>query len=77
MRGGRLLALGPLALCLEAVELLLEAADRVGSPGAVALGLVGVVADNEALLGIALADADLLDTQVVTHRAVAAGARER
>src|SRR5262249_43385986 len=41
--------------------------------GLVALGLGRVVADNEAALLVALAEADVLHAQVVAHRLVAAG----
>jgi len=58
-------------------ELSFQARDRVGAQRLIAFGLGGVVADDEASGGFAVADADLLDAQVLADLLVAAGARER
>jgi len=68
----RLLALRLRALLLDPVELGLQPADRVLAGGLVALSLDGVVADDEALGCVPLADANLLDRQVVSDGLVAA-----
>src|SRR5215218_10867402 len=74
---GRLGAVGFRALRVDPVELGLQPADRVVALGAFALGLGGVVADDEALGRVTRADADLLDAEVVAHGLVAALARQR
>ncbi len=77
MRGVGLGAAGLRARGGDPVELGLQARDRVVAVGLVAFGFGGVVADDEALGRVAVADADLLDAQVVADGLVAALARER
>src|SRR5439155_11310780 len=69
--------LGLRALGGDPLELGLQPLDRLVALGALAVGLGGVVADDEALGRVALADADLLDAQVVAHGLIAPLARER
>ena len=59
------LRLGALALLGEAGELGLDPLEPLLAAGAVALGLGRVVADDVADSGVAVADPDLLDAQVV------------
>src|SRR5215210_7156399 len=69
-----------LAQRLDPLELGLDAGELVLALGAVAVGLGGVVADDEALRLAAaglVADRDLLDPEVVADAAVAALAGER
>jgi hypothetical protein len=62
---------------VEAGELGLDPADALPAARLVAFGLGRVVADDEALRGVAVADVDFLDAQGVADLAVAAGARQR
>ena len=61
----------------DPLELGFEPADRLLALRALAFGLGGVVADDEALGRVALPDVDLLDAEVVAHGLVAALARQR
>ena len=70
------LGLGAFALELEASELGLDPGEALLAARAVAFGLSGVVADDEALGGVAVTDADFLDAQVVLDLAIAARARQ-
>ncbi len=71
------LAVLALARELDAGELGLRGARSLLAAGVVAFGLGGVVADDEALGGVAVADADFLDAQVVADGPVAARAGQR
>src|SRR6266536_5891957 len=64
-----------LALRADAGQFRLDPGDRLVAAGLVALGLVGVVADDKPLLGAV--QADLLDPQVVADLLVAALPGER
>ena len=68
---------GALALLGESGELGLDPREPLLAADAVALGLGRVVADDVADGGVAVADPDLLDAQVVADAAVAALAGER
>ena len=52
----------------DPVEFGLQARDGVVAVGLVAFGFGGVVADDEALGRVAVADADLFDAQVLADR---------
>lgn len=66
-----------LAQALDPLELVRDSLKGAFASGAVAPCLLGVVADDQPPSGLALADAHLLDAQVVSDLAVAARARER
>ena len=66
------LGLRALALDLQSLELAFDPGEALFAERAVALRLVGVVADDEALGAITVADADFLDAQVVLDGVVAA-----
>ena len=71
------LGLGAFALELEPGELGLDPGDPLLAARLVAFGRGGVVADDEALRCVAVADVDFLDAQVLADGAVAARARQR
>src|SRR5215218_4839085 len=65
------------AEALDPLELGLDPVERPRAPLALARRLLRVVADDEAALQVAFAEADLLHAQVVAHLAVATLAGER